>query len=459
MLDEFLAYAQVRVRSGGRTTVMDPDAQLVVAQAENAIDELTAIAQRNVGNLIAYAERGEVPPAHERLKYKFQMATASERCRALGERILQAAGASGDRDAAPLRADAGRPHRGAATHHQPIRNARAPLGRASVRRNITPGSHAVAATENDRDRNICSATHDVGGVLLERPFKIRRIGHFGVNALRMEECVRFYTEELGFRISDLLDFSQRTKPELIAGLGDPNGHFLHHGTDHHSFVIFNKRVHEAGGRGIPGSEVVMNQISWQVGSLAEVVNGNNWLVNEGLDMERGGRDMPGSNWNTYFLDPDGQTNELFLRDGADRLGRAQQADRDVGRAAFSRTAGVTANLRRRRGSAIRCAKAGDLDSGLACRDALPGAGYDVEGIMLPRPFKIIRVGPIGLFVNDIDATARFYTSVLGGCASPKKPSGRVAAASSCGQIRSTTRSRCTRSSCARRWASVPTRRR
>jgi 3-hydroxy-9,10-secoandrosta-1,3,5(10)-triene-9,17-dione monooxygenase len=95
MLDEFLGYAQARVRSGGRTTVMDPDAQLVVAQAENAIDELTAIAHRNVGNLIAYAERGEVPPAHERLKYKFQMATASERCRALGERILQAAGASG----------------------------------------------------------------------------------------------------------------------------------------------------------------------------------------------------------------------------------------------------------------------------------------------------------------------------------------------------------------------------
>jgi len=95
MLDEFLAFAQARVRSGGRTTVTDPDAQLVVAQAENAIDELTAIARRNVGNLMAYAEGGEVPPAFERLKYKFQMATASERCRALGERILQSAGASG----------------------------------------------------------------------------------------------------------------------------------------------------------------------------------------------------------------------------------------------------------------------------------------------------------------------------------------------------------------------------
>lgn len=94
MLSEFLAFAQDRVRSGGRTTVVDPDAQLAVAEADNAIDELRTIVHRNVAALTAYAERGEVPPAHERLKYKFQMATVSERCRASGARILQAAGAS-----------------------------------------------------------------------------------------------------------------------------------------------------------------------------------------------------------------------------------------------------------------------------------------------------------------------------------------------------------------------------
>ena len=257
-----------------------------------------------------------------------------------------------------------------------------------------------------------AATYDVGGVLLERPFKIRRVGHFGVNAVRMEECVRFYTEELGFRISDLLDFSQRTKPELIAGLGDPNGHFLHHGTDHHSFVIFNKRVHEASGRGTPGSEVVMNQISWQVGSLAEVVNGNSWLAGSGLHMERGGRDMPGSNWNTYFLDPDGQTNEIFY--GMEQIGwdarskpiemwdeRRFRAQPELPQ--ISEDDEVRDSVRR----------GDDLDSGSAFRDALPGADYDVEGIMLPRPFKIIKVGPIGLFVRDIDAAVRFYTNMLG----------------------------------------------
>jgi catechol 2,3-dioxygenase-like lactoylglutathione lyase family enzyme len=55
----------------------------------------------------------------------------------------------------------------------------------------------------------------------------------------------------------------------------------------------------------------------------------------------------------------------------------------------------------------------DLDSGSEFRDALPGADYDVEGIMLPRPFKVIKGGPISLFVADVDAVARFYTEQLG----------------------------------------------
>ncbi len=88
-------------------------------------------------------------------------------------------------------------------------------------------------------------TYDVGGVLLERPFKIRRIGHFGLNALRMEDCLKFYTEDIGFRISDRLDFSKRAEnPADVASFGDPGGYFMRHGTDHHSFVLFNRRVRE-----------------------------------------------------------------------------------------------------------------------------------------------------------------------------------------------------------------------
>lgn len=95
MLDAFRSYAKTRMRLGGRKTVEDPDALLAVGDAENAIDELKTMIHRNVRNLTAYAERGEIPPPHERLKYKFQMATATERCRALAVRLFQVAGASG----------------------------------------------------------------------------------------------------------------------------------------------------------------------------------------------------------------------------------------------------------------------------------------------------------------------------------------------------------------------------
>src|SRR5215469_7570722 len=87
MLDAFRAYAGPRMRLGGRKTVEDPDAQLVVGDAENAIDELKTMVHRNARNLTVYAERGEIPPQAERLKYKFQMATVSERCRSIAARL------------------------------------------------------------------------------------------------------------------------------------------------------------------------------------------------------------------------------------------------------------------------------------------------------------------------------------------------------------------------------------
>src|SRR5579883_3034503 len=139
------------------------------------------------------------------------------------------------------------------------------------------------------------ATFDVGGVILDRPFKIRRLGHVGVNAVRMEESLRFYRDLCGLRVSDRIDMGERAKPGELDGLGDPGGYFMRHGTDHHSFVLFNKRVRESLDklrRFAPG--VTVNQISWQVGSLEEVVNATEWLASSGREIQRSGRDMPGS---------------------------------------------------------------------------------------------------------------------------------------------------------------------
>ncbi|MBK8763730.1 MAG: VOC family protein [Burkholderiaceae bacterium] len=41
------------------------------------------------------------------------------------------------------------------------------------------------------------------------------------------------------------------------------------------------------------------------------------------------------------------------------------------------------------------------------------ATHDVEGVLLPRPFKITKIGPAGLFVNDVAASEAFYRNVMG----------------------------------------------
>jgi catechol 2,3-dioxygenase-like lactoylglutathione lyase family enzyme len=258
-----------------------------------------------------------------------------------------------------------------------------------------------------------SATYDVGGVMLERPFKVRRIGHFGLNALRMEECLRFYTEDLGYRISDRLDFSKfAADPRDVAAFGDPGGYFMRHGTDHHSFVLFNRRVREAldkQRRFKP--QVVINQISWQVGSLEEVVQGSRWQGERGMEIQRSGRDMPGSNWHTYFYDPDGHTNELYYgmeQIGWDGLSKPfSMHDRGFHAAPQLPQMAEAAEVR------AAAERGDDLISGSALRDALAGDAFDVEGISLPRPFKIIKGGPIALFVADINAAAAFYERQIG----------------------------------------------
>jgi catechol 2,3-dioxygenase-like lactoylglutathione lyase family enzyme len=54
----------------------------------------------------------------------------------------------------------------------------------------------------------------------------------------------------------------------------------------------------------------------------------------------------------------------------------------------------------------------DLRSGYRDTDVEPGQ-YSVEGIFLPRPFRITSVGPIKLFVRDLDQAERFYCQILG----------------------------------------------
>ncbi|EPL15580.1 Acyl-CoA dehydrogenase [Pseudomonas sp. CF161] len=92
MLDCFMETAKVRVNVVGAKTSEDSFAQLAVAEAANAIDELTLVLRRNFDALEGYAGRGEVPPIEERVKYRFQASFPPERISHLASRLFKAAG-------------------------------------------------------------------------------------------------------------------------------------------------------------------------------------------------------------------------------------------------------------------------------------------------------------------------------------------------------------------------------
>jgi catechol 2,3-dioxygenase-like lactoylglutathione lyase family enzyme len=252
--------------------------------------------------------------------------------------------------------------------------------------------------------------YSVGGVLLPRPFKVRRLGHFGFNAERMDEGREFYTALLGFKASDVLDFGTMSWAPKGAGVGDPRGYFMRYGTDHHAFVLFNKKVldHRPDRKFAP--EVTVNQITWQCGSLKEIVDAHTYFQERGIPIQRVGRDMPGSNWHVYVYDPDGHTIELYY--GIEQVGWNQASKPTAMYYRGFREKPALPQASEIAELAEAFDKGIDVFSGHRTRETLPET-YDVEGVLLPRPFKITRIGPVSLFVADVDRAEAFYVEHLG----------------------------------------------
>jgi catechol 2,3-dioxygenase-like lactoylglutathione lyase family enzyme len=253
--------------------------------------------------------------------------------------------------------------------------------------------------------------YTVGGVLLPLPFKIRRLGHFGFNAVKLSEGVDFYTQLLGFKLSDTLDFANAPwMPEDRSALGDTRGYFMRYGTDHHAFVLFNKKVMDFRADRRFGSEVTINQITWQCGSLKEIMQAHHYFQAQEVPIQRVGRDMPGSNWHVYVYDPDGHTNELYY--GIEQIGwNGVSKPVEMYYRGF-REKPLLPQMAESAEVAEALAKGIDIFSGHRFQETLP-ATYEVEGVMLPRPFKITKIGPVRLFVEDVDRAEAFYTRHLG----------------------------------------------
>jgi catechol 2,3-dioxygenase-like lactoylglutathione lyase family enzyme len=257
---------------------------------------------------------------------------------------------------------------------------------------------------------LSSETYDVGGVIYPRPFKIRRLGHFGFNVENLDAAVDFYNRLFGFRLTDAIDVRKLGMEDAVKHMKDTRIFFLTYGTDHHAFLLADRSFGAFLGDDAVSPDVTTNQITWQVGTLEEVVSASDYLRRKNIEIRRVGRDMPGSNWHCYFRDPEGCTVELYY--GMEQVGwDGRSKPFDMYDRRFNEKPALP-QISEAREVADAVARGVDIFSGFKGEDRGEGS-YNVGGVLLPRPFKITRIGPMALFVNDLESAEAFYIETMG----------------------------------------------
>ena len=255
------------------------------------------------------------------------------------------------------------------------------------------------------------ALYDVGGVRYPRPFKIRRLGHFGFNVGDMDKGLDFYARLLGFRITDTRDLSKVPgREEMAKKLGDSRIVFMSHNSDHHAFLLAHRSLGAIFGDDAVARDVTVNQITWQVGTMDEVFAAADYFRERDVEIRRVGRDMPGSNWHTYIRDPDGHTVELYY--GMEQIGWDGRSKPESMYYRGFREAPDLPQISEEQEVRDALAKGLDINAGNVIQD-LTGEEHVVAGTRLPRPFKITNIGPMSLFVADVGAAEAFYIRTMG----------------------------------------------
>lgn len=133
------------------------------------------------------------------------------------------------------------------------------------------------------------------------PFDVTKIGHVVLNVSDLEHSTRFYTQILGFKISDVYD-------ETMV----PGGMvFLRFNPDHHGVALVGALPKEARNK-------ELHHMAFAVGTLDEVFRARAHLEANNVPIKFHGRRRAGVQIAVEFPDPDGHMLEIYW--GLDQVG-------------------------------------------------------------------------------------------------------------------------------------------
>src|ERR1700722_14318937 len=145
------------------------------------------------------------------------------------------------------------------------------------------------------------------------PVKVKKLGHLVYEVSNLERSVQFWTEIMGFHISD------RNEKGMV---------FLRYGSDPHAIalVALARRTRPPEGKGLQ-----MSPLAMEAADVETLFRCRDYLKERGIKLTFEGRKGPGGNLGVEFEDPDGYGFELYAnmdQIGADGKSRpATQWDR------------------------------------------------------------------------------------------------------------------------------------
>jgi catechol 2,3-dioxygenase-like lactoylglutathione lyase family enzyme len=143
------------------------------------------------------------------------------------------------------------------------------------------------------------------------PFAVQKIGHAVINVADLEKSKHFYTDVLGFKVSDI--YADNMMPGGMV--------FLRCNGDHHCLALIG---------GAPAADrqaKTLHHLAFELATLDEVFRARDHLKQHGARIVYEGRRRAGCQVSVEFLDPDGHHLELYW--GVDQIGydgRARPAE-------------------------------------------------------------------------------------------------------------------------------------